>query len=952
MKTRLVKEIGAIASSVSIHTYHAFCNEVIKLNPTSFELLDGLSIVDDITKQTVMAETLREYKPKFYLTIWGECDYFVSELLKNVESIKKSQITKEKYFHTLTTHPLWQGKMDELEEEKIDRETNNKAMKTFMEKYNNHKTKMGKAREAWEIYELYDKKLKQYNLIDFNDMINMVVDVFDKDEELLKRVSKKFKYLLVDEYQDTNYAQNSIVFKIAEGAGHDNIFVVGDDDQIIYEFQGAKTDTLEKFLKRYPHTQLVCLDENNRSTQTILDFSYKVISQDKTRLEFNPEFKQYNIKKSLIAKNDDVIKNDRKIKMHCFGETHQECNYIVDEIEKLINSSECPQKDGEKNLSSIAILTRKNDELAEYAELLKGKNIRYQIKTTQSIFEMKPSILIYFYLKALYNHSYYSDKLFGLLGSEPFAFEPEDYMFLLKQNRLNHKDFIVNIKENLSHDWQNKDKVLNFIKTYDHLKTIQASQSVKNLIISLCNETGLLEHFVNSEMNKVDNILSIKRIIDEASAFKKLNKCGGLKDFIEHLDLAFELNIPITIDKDDYTQNAVQLVTLHGSKGRQFDYVYMPNLTAKKWEKSTNKSGAKLPIIEDEKEVDDNTALMSEQLRLLFVGITRAKYDLTISYSNINNGKPVEFTSRLADVLKNNDFFEVTNHEITSKEYSLELVKSYTKKQYDYVGDFKDEIKTRIKDLRLSPSTLNSYLKCPRNFFYTYILKIPVYESDWDKANYGTAIHKTLENAVHNLLSTGSYPDLKGFIEDFNKNLANEEFETEEVRETYRKRGENSLKNYYSHFVETSADRIEKVEYSLDSVPTEYGIITGKIDRVEKNKQGEYCLYDYKTGKSKSKSQIADGKEYENYLNQLRFYKYAFETLNKGTTVSTVGLIFPEDYTGNFYYNPTDMDNDEIESKISETFERIAQMDFEPAEKDQKNCKYCSYKQLCNLNLF
>jgi RecB family exonuclease len=336
----------------------------------------------------------------------------------------------------------------------------------------------------------------------------------------------------------------------------------------------------------------------------------------------------------------------------------------------------------------------------------------------------------------------------------------------------------------------------------------------------------------------------------------------------------------------------------------------------------------------------------------LFVGITRAKYDLTISYSNINNGKPVEFTSRLADVLKNNDFFEVTNHEITSKEYSLELVKSYTKKQYDYVGDFKDEIKTRIKDLRLSPSTLNSYLKCPRNFFYTYILKIPVYESDWDKANYGTAIHKTLENAVHNLLSTGSYPDLKGFIEDFNKNLANEEFETEEVRETYRKRGENSLKNYYSHFVETSADRIEKVEYSLDSVPTEYGIITGKIDRVEKNKQGEYCLYDYKTGKSKSKSQIADGKEYENYLNQLRFYKYAFETLNKGTTVSTVGLIFPEDYTGNFYYNPTDMDNDEIESKISETFERIAQMDFEPAEKDQKNCKYCSYKQLCNLNLF
>ncbi|MCM1265948.1 MAG: ATP-dependent helicase, partial [Candidatus Gastranaerophilales bacterium] len=866
---------------------------------------------------------------------------------------KKSRITKEKYFSNLETHPLWQGKMDELEEELQERKEKNKPLKTFMSKYETHKKKMGKAREAWEIYEIYDRKLKQKNFIDFNDMINMVLEVFDGNEELLARVSKKYKYFLVDEYQDTNYAQNSIVFKLAQGAGNDNIFVVGDDDQIIYEFQGAKTDTLAKFLKKFSHTKVICLDENNRSTQTILDFSYKVISQDKTRLEFNPEFQQYNIKKTLVAKNEKVTVNDRAINMHAFSESSQEMNYIVDEIEQLINSSSAPKnKDGEVDLSQIAILTRENSELEKYAELLKSKNIRYQIKITNSIFDMKPSILVYFYLKALYNHSYYSEKLFGLLGAEPFNFDAEDYMHLLKQNRLNHKDFVENIRENLDYEWKNKDKVLGFIQTYDKLKLLQSSENLKNLVVAVCNDTGILKHYVESDVNRVDNVLAIKRIIDEAGAFLRLNRGAGLGAFIEHLDMACQLNIPITIDKDDYTQNAIQLVTLHGSKGRQFDYVYMPNLIASKWEKKRTRNDMSLPIIDEEKFIDDEDALMSEQLRLLFVGITRAKYNLTISYSNVNNGKTEEFTSHLCEIIKDKDMFNFKTHELSKEDYSLEIVKSFTQKHYDYTGAFKDEIETRTKSIVLSPSTLNCYLGCPRNFFYTYVLKIPVFESDWDNANYGSAVHKTLENAAIALKTSGKYPSLEEFIDDFNSNLSKEEFETEVIRETYKTRGEKSLRNFYSHFTETSIDRLDKIEYSLEAVPFDNTFIKGKIDRVEKTSQGTYALFDYKTGGSKTKTKIADGKEYEHYLNQLRFYKYAFEKFHAGAEVTMCGLIFPEDFEHNFYIQLTDEDNQIIEDKIKETYKNINNLNFEPVEQNDKNCQYCNYRQLCKLNLF
>ncbi len=951
MKTKLVAEVGSIGSAVTIHTYHAFCNDIIKHNPTDFDLLDGLSLADDITQQTTMSDAIKEYQPEFYVTRWGDSEFFVETLLKCVQEIKKSQITKEEYFYNLEHHSLWQGEMDRLEAEYKEREAKGKLVKTFLGNYETHKKKMGKAREAWEIYEIYDRLLKQRNFIDFDDMITMVLRVFDSNEELLKRVSKQYKYFLVDEYQDTNPAQNNIVFKLAEGAGNENIFVVGDDDQIIYEFQGAKTDTLAKFLKRYPNTKVICLKENNRSTQTILDFSYDVISQDKTRLEFNPEFSKYKIDKKLIAKNGKVCANDRKIKLHSFADVSQEFNYIVDDVERLSKTADFPKtEDGEPDLSSIAILTRNNAELDKFAELLRGKNIKYQIKVTRSIFDMKPSLLIYFYLKALYNNHYYAEKLFGLLGSEPFAFDAEDYSFLLSENRKNGKDFVENIRPNLNHEWNNKDKVLGFINTYDKLKELQSTESLRNLVFAVCNETGILDYYVKSDVNKVDNILAIKKIIEQADAVSRVVKGAGLGDFIDYLDTALARNIPINIDKDEYVQNAIQLVTLHSSKGRQFDYVYMPNLTASQWEKKRTKNDVSIPIIDEEKFYDNDEAKKSENLRLLFVGITRAKYDLTLSYSVSANQKGNEFTSYLANVIDNPDLIESENHELSREEYTTELFKSFSQTNYDYKGAFKDEIEKRVEKLVLSPSTLNSYLSCPRNFFYTYVLKVPVYDDNWNNANYGTAVHAVLENSGRMLLSEGKYPTKEEFLQEFESSFSKEEFQNDKDRELFHKRGLEKLGEYYSRFIETSENRLYDVEESFEAVPIDGEIVKGKIDRIERNADGTFGLFDYKTGAAKPHKKISDGGEYEHYLNQLRFYKLAYESKNAGAKVSTAGLIFVEESDKSYYTELTDEDNAIIKDKILSTYKNMRALNFEPCE-TENGCKYCSHKHLCKLNV-
>ncbi|MBQ3640467.1 ATP-dependent helicase, partial [bacterium] len=947
MKKRIVSSIGAIAGAVSVHTYHSFCNDIIRLYPSYFEMLEGVRVVDDITKRAIMMETVKEYKPKYYVTKWGNAYYFVGEHLDNVNDIKSSLITKEEYFDILAKDSEWAGKLALCEAEYNEAVQKGKITKKVVNNLNDIKLKIEKAKEAWDIYELYDVKLKQKNFIDFNDMINMVVKALDGNESLLSAVSKQYKYFLVDEYQDTNYSQNNIVFTLAQGANTDNIMAVGDDDQIIYEFQGAKRDTLAKFLDRYPNSKVICLKENNRSTQNILDFSYSVISQDKTRLENNKDYSKFSISKQLIAKNPNIAPLNKKIQLHGFADKLQENNYIVDEIQKLRDSNPS------LNLSDIAILVRRNVELNNFVRLLQAKNIPFQLKTTKSIFEINATLLIYFYLKVLLNHELYSDKLFSLLLSEPFSFDIEDYNFLLYQNRLNHKDFIFNIRENISaRNWANVDKIKKFIDDFDYLKKFMTSDNIVNLLVETVNRTGILNYYVNNDINKSENIYAIKKIIDEAQGCMYSDVTTNLYKFLEHIDLAFESDIPIRIDKDEYTQNAVQLLTLHGSKGREFEYVFIPNLVAASWEKMRDSNRKSLPLSWSDINSDEESSRYSADLRVLFVGITRAKHFLCLSYPWSIDGKPQELTLYLSEPSSNTDIVDTYNHEMGKDDYENEIVSSIRKPLYSYKNAFIDELKARINELVLSPTELNNYLNCPRSFLYSSVLKIPVFQKDNSNAVYGSAVHSTLQLSVNIAKQQGNYPPLEKFLDIFKQNLDKQKLNDLDERVTLTERGINYLTEYYKSFVEVPAGRIYATEYKLDNIPYENFYLKGFIDRIEINSDGSFELYDYKTGTAKSKTQISDGGSYEGYLNQLRFYKFAFERFNPKAKVIRAGLIYPEDFLKNFYIELTDDDNNIIEDKISSVRQNIINLNFEPVEKCDEHCKYCQYSQMCDLNIF
>jgi len=949
MKTRLVKavspEASANAMGVCVSTYHSFCKDIIDRFPSKFELLDNVQVVDDITKQTIVKECIDEYHAssgiEFLKDKWNNRYHYTGQIISAIDFVKRERISREEYFDFYEKDPNWLPYLDELKLEYKEREKKGKLVKTFVEKFENFEKKLGKAMEFYSIYELYEKGLRQHNLIDFSDMLNLVLKTFEYDDELLKEVAEPYKYILVDEYQDTNSGQNELIFQIARGAKTDNIFVVGDDDQIIYSFQGARCDNLKTFLKNFPQTKVICLNENNRSSQLILDFAEDIIKNDPSRLTNDPELKLLGIDKKLVAKNKDVIEKEEEIKLSFFAQTIQENNKIVEEIENLIKKGIDPKE--------IAILTKRNDLLIPFAKILKAKNIPYQLNRQKSVFEIPSFIVTYFYLKCLDNTYKGADKLFGLLVNEPFLIDEKDYFELLKQSRLNvsnkerpeikDRNFFNIIEENLDTIFKNSKKIRNFYETFINLKKLKSAKNLNTLIYDVLLKTGILEYFSNRADEKFENMAAIKRLTKEAYSFTNLHKTATLSDFMLHLDTYLNQGIKMEIEKNPYSNNAVQLLTYHGSKGREFEYVFMPQLTSKLWENSRPPAKLDLPVKESRFSDDKAENKKAELLKLMFVGITRSKYGLYLSYSNCDDDMNVQAVSGYlkSDILNDEKLCKKTTYELDLESYTEEL-KNFI--LYQESLNVKAELKERTEDIKVSASSLNEYLSCPLKYYYSDILDVPVLLEDTDNLSFGSAVHYVLEKMARTGRERGKYPSIEEVLEYFKQKMDTLEFKDTETREEYQRRGEEVFTSNYLKLVETPVENILASELRLEFKEEGY-TLKGFADRVVQA-GGKIYIYDFKTGTPKKV------KPDEKYHNQLRFYKYLYEKMNPGTEVCDCALLYLEKGFNYSNANLTDEDNAAIEEKIKAFVDDVKNLHFEPTPSTDA-CKYCGYSLICKL---
>ena len=446
------------------------------------------------------------------------------------------------------------------------------------------------------VYHHYQDKLKFYNAIDFDDILNLVVRLFREFPEMAIKYSEKFRYVMVDEYQDTNPLQFELIMGLTKT--HNNLCVVGDDDQAIYAFRGADVTNILEFEKKFPGAKVVKLEENYRSTMPILSLANKVIKENKNRRE-----------KSLWSK----LESDKKPLLWLAADTDHEAQVVVDEI--VQHQGDCG------HLGDIAILYRSNTQAQPIEDQLRLSQVPYTILGGQKFYEKKEVKDLIAYLSVILNpkDQIALRRILNVPHRGIGNVTLDKFLNFAEEKEINLFDALEDTPDLAA---RSSDHIVNFTKIIRKYQEVFEHTPLPQAISSLVEDIQYLK-FVEKSYDSVKQVDQRKNdvhmFVESAERFVKYNQAhANLKNFVEKLLLQDSQDDQEEEDEDDdVRKNEVTMMTLHSSKGLEFDTVYMVGV-----EEETLPHKRVLQLGED----------IGEERRLAYVGITRAQRKLVMTY--------------------------------------------------------------------------------------------------------------------------------------------------------------------------------------------------------------------------------------------------------------------------------------------------------------------------------
>ena len=913
IRKRLLQFIWNEAYKVWVSTIHSFAQEVIKTFPEKFiEYKAGIAIdwVEslEITKHVLTKEI--ENKTVENLTNDFDPYLYLRDISSRIGSLKQEGVTLEK-LEAITRHQEEQYK-EELAEIKPEL----KKYNTTKEKQEKHIKKLEELKILFAEYNLYLRKTWKY---DFNDMINFVLEKFRKDKELVQHYAEKYQYIMLDEYQDTNNAQNEIINQILsvstppqpspyQGEGEDgpNIMVVGDDDQSIYRFQGANIENMLDFSTDYPGTKFVVLQDNYRSNQEILDLSTKLIENNSERIVN----KIPNLEKKLIsAKISHSYEGEYpkgeglwKPKLLKANSDKEEKTFILNTIKEKISIW--------KPLNEIAIIVRNNREVEEYTSLLNQSQIETESKLKNDILKSNYINFIINYLKVI-KDPYINESMFvDILRSQIVGLNSID---ILKINRaLYRENYSRKFKIKLIDFLSDEDKLIetwvvekeSLIAFRENLFSLW-SDLVELNIIEFFNEflkkTWILSYI---ESKSFDDIEDLYTFFNKIKNWASNNHNFNLDTLFTKLDLHKEYNYAIPRQILWKQNSGVQVLTAHSSKWLEYETVFIPWLYHWNWENKRIIDKLKLPPLSGDwiQDLSNKSIQTEEDRRLFFVAITRAKKELYLSYPAWIGNKPllqswfIEEISGWYEEIEFKDTDKKLITEVVTNELKNDLI-LYSHLELDYISEF-------LETYKLSASDLNVFLEDPKEFLNRAVFKYPFEDNQF--TIFWKAYHRTLELFYLKYKNENKLPE-KSYLTSTFSILIDKEVLTPEENEKLKQKGLEGLEGYYDLY-STKQEQPIALEYSFrhKNIVFEWAPLTWTIDKIELINsphtnplpKGEgvenwwqlaffkekVSLTDYKTGKIKTIGQIkwldryGNKKEWEGkYLRQLLFYKLLCE---------------------------------------------------------------------------
>jgi len=939
MLDRLEGLIGEEGRKVRVSTIHAFCSELILENSDLFG--EEPKVITAAAKYEILKVIIDEHvteESPFYKNS-GERYSFKEQLLDLFTKMKREKLDKTVFENEINEYFKMidlSVKGDEFYKKfKYSQARNGKNIGDFKPDYEKEQQKMQKLLAGVEIIEKYSNDISEHNYFDFDDMILWTIQKLEDDDDFQRSVSDTIKYLFVDEFQDTSVVQNNLVNLLVKGKENPNIFVVGDDDQSIYRFQGVSANNIRDFDKKYQPTKIV-LEENYRSSQAIIDASRQLISH-------NPR-----VEKILVAAGDNKDYDYQLPILKSYPNEKDEMFGVLNEIKELIQSGVSPQE--------IGVIYGRNSYGVEFAKILRDNGIFVQMKENQDLFKepiFKKIVAILKYLcqpsrdvKALRNIVYFD------------FFEVE----------LSEIAKIRNLKKN------DKITIPSIGKIDQKLETIRkkVSRSEKYLspmyVLSDILKTLGIDEYIMKSKEKYHLVSVLNELYKLMSTECLLHPKLTVKGFLNQLSSLQEMKISLPIEKlSGSPNNCVQLMTAHGSKGLEFDHVFIMKCNDEKksgkWPGGENNSGRfSYPPSLNGKVENESQLKEEENRRLFYVAMTRAKKALHLSYSD--KSPQTHFIKEFEEFIDKVEVAESFKDSQSVDEVALPKFSN-------------DDIKEILGKLSLSVSTLNAFLKCPLSFYFNKGLKLP---SETNEAMIvGAIIHEVLEKVYISVddspsseLSAKTVLSLEEAINLFETIFEDKSYQlsSDRVKRDAYVRGRKILENLYKkpgylkdgviaveqHIKGIKLGDILKIKGESDISDVE---LNGKIDKIE-CEEGVIRLIDYKTGKAKNAiDKLVPPSEEEplggDYWRQAVFYYILVS--NAGIDISDkeilVKYVFVEDSTSEDGFSETEdiritqEEVDRVLEQIKNAVEELKEGDFNCGcgqVKDDINnypCNYC-----------
>ena len=899
-------------ADVEIATFHAFGDRILREHALEIGLTPDFRVLNRAEQTIFFRDRLFELPLAHYRPL-GDPTRHLQALITLISRCKDEDISPEEY----QAHA---GRLEREAAAAVD--------------YEEARERAAQQRELAATYAKYEELMTRDGCVDFGDQIVQVLRLFRRRPYVLGAYQRRFRYILVDEFQDTNHAQFELVKLLA--ARHSNVAVVGDEDQAIYRFRGAAISNILGFLDVYHDAAQIVLTENYRSTQEILDGAYRlIVHNNPDRLEV-----RNGINKRLTA-----VAGRGHPPVHWHYETGtQEADAVAETIRERIAAGTWKPDD-------VAILVRGNADADQFLRSLNVKSVPWTFSGNSGLYDRPEIRLLIAFLRALV-HTDESVSLHYLASSDLYEVPIVDLTRCSTHADRRHVHLfdvlrrageISELRDQISE--AGHAAIRHLVGDLERYMELGREMPTGELLYQFIRDSGWLMRLYREETARdVAEAKNITKFFDRVQAAARTLRYDNVREFVKHLDALIDAGEDPAVAEADVETPAVRVLTVHKAKGLEFPVVFLVNLVQEKFPSRRRRDALDLPIDMMKAVLPTGDYHQQEERRLFYVGMTRARRELYLTsasdYGGTRERKVSQFVLEALDLPRD----------------ATRPFKARPVEEIEHFAPAPEAVEALLvplapdAEITLSHKQIDDYQTCPLKYFNVHVKRIPIRRHH--AVAYGAVVHKVVEYYLTRR-AVGNYTPLDDLLAIYERAWAGEDilhdrpgvsrepaegFLTREHEEARKAAGRDALRRFWN---QEEADGVKPTyvekEFGFTLGPNR---VRGRYDRVDEDLLGAVII-DYKT------SEVTRQKDADRRVAgslQLKMYALAWREMT-GALPQRVELRFIDSAVVG-RHSPTAEDAVAAIAAVEAAAAGIRARRFD-ATPSWGACRSCAYNQIC-----